>query len=352
MANYYLIDRRSAIGASLTVAAFAAVLTFSTEVLAQGKLRERLRERLQERRQSDTTGSDDTRRIGPSGTLQEVKLKHDGRTRTYLAHLPKGYQGSGPMPVVLAFHGGGGSSQIMAKDEFYGWISKSDEKGFIVIFPNGTGPFRGGKFATWNAGSCCAYARDNNVDDVGFIRELIRDAKERFPIDEKRVFATGMSNGGMFSYTLACSMADVFTAIASVTGTDGNAQCSPQKPIAVLHIHAKDDTHVLFNGGAGKDAFKDLSKVTEFVSVPDTIGLWVKRNGCEENPRRVLNVDGAYCDLYENCQAGSQVKLCVTETGGHSWPGAKATPRKKSIPPSQAIDATDVIWDFFSSKTR
>ncbi|MDN8872721.1 prolyl oligopeptidase family serine peptidase, partial [Staphylococcus aureus] len=86
----------------------------------------------------------------------------------------------------------------------------------------------------------------------------------------KRVYATGMSNGGMMAYRLACEASDIFKAIAAVAGTDNTLSCTPAKPISILHIHAKDDDHVLFAGGAGKEAFRDLSQVTEFMSVPKT----------------------------------------------------------------------------------
>lgn len=347
MSSGYFFSRSSVIRAVLTFAALVAVMALSPEVLAEGKLRDRIRERMNERQRSQGSASKDVRQ---SGSLQEVTLEHDGRTRTYLVYVPESYQVSAPVPLVLAFHGGGGGQHIMSKDEYYGWISKSEKEGFIVVFPNGTSAFRKGILSTWNAGSCCGYARDKKVDDVGFVRSLLGDIKGRFNIDEKRIFATGMSNGGMFSYTLACTMADVFKAIASVTGTDGNAVCQPRNAISILHIHAKDDTHVLFNGGAGKDAFKDPSTVTEFVSVPATINMWVKRNSCQPEAQRILDVTGAYCEMYGSCEGQTQVQLCVTETGGHSWPGAKATPLKKEILPSQALNATDVIWDFFRSQ--
>ena len=89
-----------------------------------------------------------------------------------------------------------------------------------------------------------------------------------------------MSNGGMLSHRLACDAADLFRAVASVAGTDATLQCNPSRPISVLHIHARDDDHVLFGGGAGQGAFRDASKVTDFVSVPETIARWVKRDQC------------------------------------------------------------------------
>jgi polyhydroxybutyrate depolymerase len=181
---------------------------------------------------------------------------------------------------------------------------------------------------------------------VGFVRALLAQLQKRVSVDTQRIFATGMSNGGMLSHRLACDMADVFRAIASVAGTDNTVQCKPSRALSVLHIHAQDDTHVLFNGGAGADAFKDKSQVTEFVSVPHTVANWVQRNQCTGAPQRVLSVPGASCDVYASCAGGTQVQLCVTESGGHAWPGGSKV-RLLKAGPSQAIRANDVMWDFF-----
>jgi len=155
-----------------------------------------------------------------------------------------------------------------------------------------------------------------------------------------------MSNGGMLSHRLACEAADLFRAVASVAGPDVTASCAPTRPISVLHIHAKDDDHVLFGGGAGPGAFRDPSKITAFTSVPETMSRWVQRDQCSPAPSRVLQRAGAYCEAYAGCAGGAALQLCVTELGGHSWPGAPAVRRGKAAA-STALDANDVIWDFF-----
>jgi len=292
---------------------------------------------------------DATGPVAPLGAgTHTLKLSHQGQSRKYLVHIPPGYKPAVPTPLVLAFHGGGGHAEYMADDEHYGLIGKSDRAGFVVVFPNGYSKFPGGRFATWNAGGCCGDARDRAVDDVGFVRALVEQVKLQVNVDSARVFATGMSNGGMMVHRLACEAPDVFRAVASVAGTDATASCAPARPVSVLHIHARDDDHVLFNGGAGKDAFRDRSKVMDFVSVPETMARWVKRDQCSPTPRRVLDKPGAYCEAYPGCANGVSVQLCVTENGAHSWPGAKTVRRGKEGA-STALDANDVIWDFFKS---
>lgn len=312
---------------------------------ADGSLRERIKQRVAERRQGDETDSVGALEIQKPGDYVRL-LQHDGLTRTYRIHVPKGYQASKSAPLVLAFHGGGGDMDYMANDEYYGLISKSDAEEFVVVFPNGYSKFKSGKFATWNAGACCATARDNNIDDVGFVRKMVASLTRELNINRQMIYATGMSNGGMMAYRLACEMSDTITAIAAVAGTDNTIHCQPSKPVSILHIHAKNDDRVLFNGGAGKK-FRDESKVTDFVSVPDSVKKWVVSNSCQSTPVRTLEKSGAYCEIYAQCEAGVAVQLCVTDTGGHSWPGG--TKPRGSESPSQAISANDVMWDFFTA---
>lgn len=275
-------------------------------------------------------------------------IEFGGMKREYDLHVPKGYSAGTPMPLIVALHGGGGDAEIMSNDNYYGLISKSEAAGFVIAFPNGYSRF-GGMFATWNAGKCCGRARDNNVDDVAFIEAMIAHIWAQTNIDNKRIFAIGMSNGGMMAYRLACDAANVFRGIMSVAGTDNTNECHPSRPVAVLHIHARNDDKVLFNGGAGNVFRRNKSVVNDFVSVNDTIAKWVALDHAEDAPRRVLNVQGASCDLHPAQSGGAPVELCVTETGGHSWPGGKRKPRRAASTPSQAINADDVMWDFFSS---
>lgn len=275
---------------------------------------------------------------------QTFTLQHDGLTRQYRVHVPTSYTSDKPTPLVLVFHGGGGNMDVQANDRYYGQISKADQLGYIVVFPNGYSRLPGGKFATWNAGACCGAARDKGIDDVGFVRALLARLKQQFNVDANRVFATGMSNGGMMSYRLACEMADSFAAIAAVAGTDNTLHCTPSRPVPVLHIHAQDDDRVLFNGGAGSQS----AQMTDFVSVPKTVAKWAALDGCQGEPQRVLTVPGAHCDLHRTCRNGSQVQLCVTDSGGHSWPGGRKP--LGGAQGSSAISATDLIGDFFMQR--
>ena len=281
-----------------------------------------------------------------------VELRHDGLTRHALVHLPPGFRPGQSTSLVLAFHGGGGDAAYMADDDRYGLISLADRENFVIVFPSGYSRWPRGKLATWNAGDCCGDARDRQVDDVGFVRALLQHLGRQIPITPQRTFAMGMSNGAMMSYRLACEMSDAVRAIAAVAGTEAMTPCQPTHPVGILHIHARDDSHVLFDGGAGPDAFRDARKVMDFVSVPTTISRWVTRQHCAPTARRTLEVPGAYCETHEGCEGGAEVKLCVTASGGHAWPGAPGSRLGRKAPPSPALSANAQAWSFFQAQSQ
>jgi polyhydroxybutyrate depolymerase len=341
---------------SLRLAAVCGLLA-TIAVLAQaamaqgGPLRERLRDRLAERVAERAGPTEPATRLAAGARITapgryEIRLKHAGLDRMALVHVPASWRASEPAPLVMALHGGGGGAIYQASDQNYGLITKSEQAGFIAVFPNGISAAANGLLATWNAGACCARARDENIDDVGFLRAVVADVSRRLQIQPRRVYAIGMSNGGMMSYRLACDAADVFHGIMAVAGTDNTLRCAPARPVPVLHVHARDDDRVLYEGGAG-DKFRSEALVTDFVSVADTIGKWVTLNRASATAKRVLTVDGAWCDLHEAGAGGAPVKLCVTDTGGHSWPGGSKEGGANA--PSTAIRANDLMWEFFST---
>lgn len=318
---------------------FSLLTLSSLHAWSEGPIRERLRE-LRETRQAIT---DDHQPLTAGDYT--FQLEHQNQTRQYMVHVPKQYNPQQATPLVLSLHGGGGNMRYQATEEYYHLISKSEQAGFIAVFPNGYSRLRSGKLATWNAGICCGKARDTQSDDVGFIKRVVAEMKTKANIDPKRVYANGMSNGGMMSYRLACELSDTFSAIAAVAGTDGTQYCRPAKPVSIMHIHALDDDRVLFDGGSGVKS----QTHADFVSVPETIQKWVSLNTCNSTPQRVLEVKGAYCELYQGCQQHSQVKLCVTETGGHAWPGGS---KVRGGAGTIAINANDLIWDFYQQNAR
>jgi len=314
---------------------------------ASAGFREKLKARIlkkMEEKPAPEASTDVLLKIQRPGTYT-YKISISGMDRFYMVHVPKNYNPQTSTSLLFAIHGGGGNMKIQANDEYYKQISKSEETGSITVFPNGYSKFQSGSFATWNAGNCCGDARDKNMDEIAFFKTMVKNLSTQLNIDPKRIYATGMSNGGMMAYRLACEMADTFAGIAAVAGTDNTKDCKPSRAISILHIHAKDDDHVKFEGGMGKKA-ASAEKITNFTSVDSTISKWVDFNKCDvKAATTIMYKQGAYCTRYPNCRDNVKVELCVTPTGGHSWPGGKK-PRGQSDT-FQGLSANDVMWDFF-----
>jgi len=142
-------------------------------------------------------------------------LRVGDRERRYRVCVPRSYDGQKAVPVVLVFHGGGGDPDGMMK--LCGMNAKAEQAGFIAVYPYGTGRFAG-RLLSFNGGECCGYAHDNSIDDVGFVRALLDDLAAAANVDADRIFATGLSNGGIMSHYLASELSDRIAAIAPVGG--------------------------------------------------------------------------------------------------------------------------------------
>ncbi|HVU87259.1 MAG TPA: PHB depolymerase family esterase [Pirellulales bacterium] len=268
-----------------------------------------------------------------------------GRERSYLLHVPPSYEDTQRLPVVLAFHGGATDASYMVR--FCGLNETADEHGFLVAYPNGTGELP--KLLSWNAGNCCGHARRNNVDDVEFVRAVLDELAHTGAIDERRIFATGMSNGAMMAYRLAAEMSDRVAAIAPVAGTMELDIAEPSRPVSVIHFHGTADEFVPFAGGRGVRSLTQHA----FSSVEITIRRWVEINGCRAEPT-VTDLPNVGADglpivrqEYAAGPSGAEVVLYVVEGGGHTWPGR--VPRLAALGPStQSISANDLMWEFFT----
>lgn len=282
----------------------------------------------------------------------KLQLEYGGLDRSYLLHLPSPLPNN-PLPLVVVLHGGGGSAESAAR--MTGFDAEADEGGFIVVYPEGTDRSRPlmsflGKpgFLTWNAGHCCGYAQENAIADVGFIRAVVAQVVKDNGADPKRVYATGISNGGMMAYRLACEASDMFAAIAPVSAIVDVSSCKPTQPVSVFHIHGAKDENVPLDGGVGKKAMDKEGKAGR-PPVQDSIDLWVKQDGCS------VTVHSKEPDVdmtnYGGCRDGSEVAYFVILDGGHAWPGGQ---RVASFldEPSKALDATSEIWRFFKEHAK
>lgn len=284
---------------------------------------------------------------GPAGDRQGT-IRHGNLTRTYLLHVPPSHSGTRPTPLVLVFHGGYGTGRGVADST--GFNAVSDRVGFIVAYPHGTDRH-------WNDGRGTMLPDQQNVDDVGFVSALIADLMQTLAVDPKRVYATGISNGGIFSHRLACELSEKIAAIAPVAGAIAEKfapRCAPRQAVSVVAIHGTEDLFVLWNGGdvRGRIGGKVLS-------VPETMARWVRLNGCPTAPQIVREPDRDLADgtrvrreAYGPCPNGIDVVLYAVEGGGHTWPGGPRGRLPSTGRVSRDITATEIIWEFFEKHPK
>jgi len=275
---------------------------------------------------------------------QTASLNFGGRERTYVVHLPLAISNSRSFPLVIVLHGGGGSAEGTMKQT--GMSAKADKENFIAVYPNGTGRLDD-KLLTWNSGNCCGYALDEKVDDVGFIHALIEKLLTQYPIDAKKIYATGISNGGMMSYRVACELSDQIAVIAPVAGAL-NSECKPANPVSVIAFHGTADENVPYNGGVATKRIDPHPR--EDKSVAFAMNFWSGRDGCAPAPQRVEK-GNVVRDEYPGCVGNTAVVLYTLKGGGHSWPGGERMAFFLDAP-FKEISATDLMWEFFIAHPR
>lgn len=257
-----------------------------------------------------------------------------GIARSYTVNLPPNYYKSSAFSLVIGLHGGGGSASQFENSTKL--TDKANSVNFIVVYPDGTGVLK-----TWNAGECCGYAMNNDVDDVNFISKLIDKLIDTYKINPEKVYVTGHSNGGMMSYRLACELSAKIAAIAPNSCTQVITGCNPSRPVPILHMHSKLDENIPYLGGTG-------SGVTGVYCTPidDVLNSWSARNECTSLKQLTHDEDLYSFYQWTGCTS-SRIDYYLTEDGGHAWPGGLPGGGPDPDAPSVAINANDLLWDFF-----
>ncbi|HYD06092.1 MAG TPA: PHB depolymerase family esterase, partial [Reyranella sp.] len=263
----------------------------------------------------------------------------DQTERSYVLYVPPSVKQ--PAALVIVMHGAGGSAQSAIAQT--GFDAEADKRGFIVAYPEGTAR-PNGRFHTWNAGACCGVAVERGMDDVGFIRAMVADIAAHRPIDSRRIYATGLSNGGMMAYRLACEASDLVAAIAPVSAVIVVAPCEPRFPVSVLHIHGTADQFVPIEGGVGAKSTTGYP----YPPVERSVAFWAAWDDCGKDPIVSTPAPSVTLRSYPLCTLGIAVDYYVIDGGGHAWPGGKRM-AKFLDEPSQAIAATPLIWQFFAA---
>jgi len=265
-----------------------------------------------------------------------------GRNRFYKTHLPLGFNYQKQYPLVFVFHGGLGNPDLIAQQTKFS--KKADEEGFIVVYPYGTGSFDK-KLLTWNTWECCGYADKKDINDVDFISAVLKEVKSKYNIDEKRIYATGHSNGGMMCYLLACELSYQFAAVAPVAGCMFDTSlCNVKSEVSLIIFNSADDEHIPYNGGVGEKSLVDVEKL----SVETTVNMWVNKYSCflmNKSESTVFEKTN-----YKN-NNGTEIVLYKMFGGGHSWPGGEKI-RRFADNPVKNVSATDLIWEFFKNNPK
>lgn len=260
----------------------------------------------------------------PAGRSVDRTVTVDGQPRTYVLHVPAGYDPATPTPLVLSFHGHG---RTAAYQESLTGMSGLDA---LVAYPQGV-VGTDGKTAWQGA----PYSAD--VDDIAFTRALIDQVADELCVDGRRVFASGKSNGGGFAALVACRLADRVAAAAMVSGAfypQGGA-CRPARPVPVLDFHGQADTTIPYTGNEAKG----------LPALPDWLADWARRDGCRATPRTTRVEANVVRQRWTGCAGKAAVEHYRIEDGGHFWPAT--TPNEDSATPT-TIDATPLIWTFFN----
>jgi len=237
------------------------------------------------------------------------------QNREYLLYIPAKYDGKTPLPLVFLFHGM--SSTPKGTMEYTGLRNLSDKKGFVIAAPAGIR-------RDWNIGSM-----PGGVNDVEFVRDLIREISSKVAIDKKRIYATGFSQGARMCSRLACDLSNEIAAVGGVGGIIALLKCPAIRPVPTINFYGTEDRY--------------------YVDMADAyISFWVKQNGCQETPETKEISRDVMQMTYINCKNNAEVVSYRINGGGHTWPDS-SYPERMQEPTTKDINATNLIWSFFDA---
>lgn len=273
-----------------------------------------------------------------------LRAVQDFDERTYEIYVPASYTAQEPAPLLLVLHGAGGTG---ARSQ--GWLgldALAEESGFIVVYPDGIAH-------NWDVGTGIPTA-DGPIrsDDVAFLVWLVDHIGTRYTLDRTRVYVTGMSNGALMAYKLACAAPDTFAAVAGVAAplyVPVIRDCS-ETPMSILMIHGTDDRILPWNR-------VQLNNGQLFgLSAIDSFSFWAQRNGCNQDPAAITGETLPDVDpddqstvrriMLSDCEANTQVVLYGIEGGGHTWPGRPFDVDIELGALNRDIDASVIIMDW------
>lgn len=267
-----------------------------------------------------------------------LKLTWNGEDRRVLVHDPPGHEGRS-LPLILALHGTGGTGRLMA--HLSGLSRLADERGFRVAYPQALGeagsedPALG---AAWNAGPGTGCPLHPGADDVAFLSAVVDRVDRHAPVDPRRIYVAGFSNGARMAYRMALA-APWVAAIAAVAGAPVWGE-APARPVPTLAFHGTEDRHIPYEGGVGP-----LGRRLPALPVREAMARWARLMGCDGEPERD-SLEAHELDLWtsEACSVG----LWTVAGMGHAWPGGRPY-ALGADPPVRDLSAAHLIWAFFEA---
>lgn len=301
--------------------------------------------------------------LAPQSGSYVFTLTTDGMQRDYRLHVPPAAAAGQPLPLVLNLHGATQNGQL--EEITSDMDPNADQNGYLVAYPDGTriakvltpDPVAKNAQYGWNAGSCCGLPVTKHINDVGFLLRVIADIAARTPVDLRRVYMTGISNGGMMAYAMAAEASGHVAAISSVSGQVEIPVIHPTRAVPTMEFHSVDDPIAKYNGTPNPNPLLHLS-------VMQGIDQWVKADGCSPKPHTGLTIVGATGSIsvgetatpitYGGCRSGSEVALWRFTGSGHVWPGSPLNtgPKKTWILAGVGrgiilVNADEAMWQFF-----
>ncbi|HZC47254.1 MAG TPA: PHB depolymerase family esterase [Candidatus Acidoferrum sp.] len=274
-------------------------------------------------------------------------------TRTFIVHVPPGFDGKSKVPVVIMLHGAGGSGAGAITET--GWDAKADREGFIAVFPDGAPPhpMLPARFLLnprlWNDGSGRGAISVAQVDDLGFISAMIDFLEARYAADPARIYCTGFSSGASMTFSVGLNLSNRIAAIAPVSGHLWYREKQLEYPVPLLFIIGRDDP---LNPIAGGNVKLPWGTTQYHPPVEDSLTEWERMLGCGPQVETTRG-NGVREIVYDQCAKGGEVEYYNVKGLGHVWPGGKnQLPEKWVGQPSDKLNATDVIWEFFKAHPR
>jgi polyhydroxybutyrate depolymerase len=276
-----------------------------------------------------------------------VQFSVDGLDRLFLFYTPAQFTPGMPRPLVMFLHGAGGTAEQAFRT--YNWPAKADSENFFVVFPQGLGVRRENQnlFRIWRderTGS------NGGIDDMHFLQTILDDIQSAVPIDPRRVYISGFSNGAAMTFAFGARFSERIAAMAPVSSQSFVHIDRLTRPLPVYYLAGTEDPLIPFRGGRAELPPEiPIHRDYHFPAIYASAEKWAKLNGCTLPPRVIEDANGVRVERYEPSPAGAEVLFTTIQGNGHHWPGTiEPLPRALSGPTLDPFDATQRIWDFFA----